>query len=55
MNPYTDMSYIKRFPSRRKAKGNRVPFKGTTVIKYLCYTLIALGTDLFLVYLLFFG
>ena len=57
MTKYNDLTYIKRFPNRRPnyAKRKQIPFKGTTVIEYLCYTFVALGFDLFIVYLLFFG
>lgn len=58
MNPYEDLSYIKRFPNRRplyNVKIKHVPFKGTTILEYLVYTMISLGFDLFMVYLLFFG
>ena len=54
---YTDMTYIKRFPNRRKStKGKfKIPVKGNVILEYLCYTLAALGMDLFIVFLIFFG
>lgn len=38
-----------------KAKIKYVPFKGTTILEYLIYIMVALGMDLFMVYLLFLG
>lgn len=56
-NVYTDLTYLKRFPNRRNStKGKlRISLKGNVILEYLCYTLVALGFDLFIIFLVFFG
>ena len=55
-NIYTDLTYLKRFPNRRNStKGKLKSVKGNVILEYICYTLAALGFDLFLVFLVFFG